>query len=245
MESINYDQHFMVDEDLIKRIAKQSSARDVIEIGPGKGALTEELLKARKKVTAYEIDPEKVKFLENKFSKEISNGKLKIINANILDEKIVGKVIYSNLPYSISEPLFYKLIKSDVDHIYLVTGEKFYKLLIGAEKIGFFRKNFFKIDFYESISKTAFSPQPRVNSTFFALHRKQNDDFYNVFLGQYDKKLKNAIIESFCRFYEISKKEAKVKLLELGIKEEILLKRIYHLSNLQFMAVIEVINEKL
>ena len=101
------------------------------------------------------------------------------------------------------------------------------------------------MDFHEAISPTAFDPQPRVNSSFFSLHRKQNDDFYGTFLGQYDKKLKNALIEAFCRFYEISKKEAKAKVAELGIKDTILLKRVYHLSNLQFQAVIEVINDKL
>lgn len=244
MDLIKYDQHFMVDLELLDKIASKCKAKEVVEVGPGNGVLTERLLK-HSKVTAIEIDQECVKNLKEKFSSEIKSGKLEIIEGNVLELKLKGKILFSNLPYAISEPFFYKLIKSDFEHIFLVTGENFYKLLIGAEKIGFFRKNLFKIDFHETVSKTAFEPQPRVNSSFFSLHRKQNDDFYSIFLMQFDKKLKNALIESFVEFYDITKKEAKERVRIIGLKETVLDKRVYHLSNAQFMAVVNEINSKL
>jgi 16S rRNA (adenine1518-N6/adenine1519-N6)-dimethyltransferase len=56
----------------------------ILEIGPGKGALTKKLLEKSNYVIAVEKDSELFVFLQEKFSKEISSGQLKLINEDIL-----------------------------------------------------------------------------------------------------------------------------------------------------------------
>ena len=62
----------------------------VLEIGPGTGILTEQLLKNAKKVIAVELDKRMVEFLKDKFGEEISSGKLELINADILKPDLLS-----------------------------------------------------------------------------------------------------------------------------------------------------------
>jgi len=57
----------------------------VLEVGPGKGILTEKLLRKARKVIAVEKDDRLIAFLQDKFATEITNGKLEIIHDDILD----------------------------------------------------------------------------------------------------------------------------------------------------------------
>ena len=76
-------QHFLVNQGIIEKILLkiqffnvQLKNKEVIEIGPGGGALTNALLKAGLKVVAVEFDERWVKFLSEKYSHEIENGQL-------------------------------------------------------------------------------------------------------------------------------------------------------------------------
>src|SRR6266849_3544497 len=78
----------------------------ILEIGPGKGALTEKLLEKSGKVVAIEKDRELIGLLKNKFEKEIEDKKLEIIEADILEFdpstlKTDYKII-ANIPYYIT-----------------------------------------------------------------------------------------------------------------------------------------------
>ena len=109
-------QNFLIDKNIIKKISNLISLfkKDVIEIGPGKGALTDEIIKKKpKSLIIIEKDERLVKFLEEKYS---AHKKIKIINEDILKfdlEKIVKKntVILGNLPYNISSQILVKIIK--------------------------------------------------------------------------------------------------------------------------------------
>ena len=101
----------MTDRDLICKIVDYLEIKeneDIVEIGGGKGALTEELIKKTGKITVIEIDIKLYQYLKDKFPD------FDIINDNILHfyrleyDKIVG-----NLPYSIIEGLMRILINSD------------------------------------------------------------------------------------------------------------------------------------
>jgi len=56
----------------------------VLEVGPGEGMLTKELVKKAKKVIAVEKDEHLAEFLKEKFAKEINDGKLEIVSEDIL-----------------------------------------------------------------------------------------------------------------------------------------------------------------
>ena len=126
-------QHFLKSRDALRKIiqAGQVSSNDVIlEIGPGKGVLTEELLKkvspaqnGRGKIIAVEKDRELFEFLRKKFEKEITEKKLILIEGDILDIKTPslfehsplagGEETYkiiSNIPYNITGAILKKFL---------------------------------------------------------------------------------------------------------------------------------------
>src|SRR3989344_3231148 len=111
-------QHFLKSRDALRKIiqAGEISRDDVIlEIGPGKGILTTELLKYAGKVVAVEKDRELFEFLQGKFKTEVKNGLLVLINDDILNSKIenlklkIYKLI-SNIPYNITGAILKKFL---------------------------------------------------------------------------------------------------------------------------------------
>ncbi len=93
-------QNFLKSEIALKKIieAGEVTKDDVIlEIGPGKGALTEKLLQTGAIVIAVEKDRELFELLKIKFEKEISSGQLKLINADILEFSVEQNILERTL----------------------------------------------------------------------------------------------------------------------------------------------------
>ncbi len=83
----------------------------ILEIGPGKGALTEKLLAVAGKVLAVEKDRNLFIFLQEKFAKEISSGKLILTEDDILNFSIKGDYkIIANIPYNITGAILKKFL---------------------------------------------------------------------------------------------------------------------------------------
>ena len=109
-------QNFLKDKNIIKKIVNllKIKGKHVIEIGPGDGALTNEILNERPK--SFKII-EKDFYLTNKLrEKYYKNKNLKVFNDDILKfnlDKIIKKntIIFGNLPYNISSQIFIKIIK--------------------------------------------------------------------------------------------------------------------------------------
>ncbi len=92
----------------------------VLEVGPGKGALTVKLLETGAYVIAVEKDDRAIPFLHEKFANEVKNGQLEIIHGDILEfnEKIHPKlqktyVLIANIPYYITGEFMRKFMESD------------------------------------------------------------------------------------------------------------------------------------
>jgi len=88
-------QNFLTNTGIVSSIVDSASLipnETILEIGPGKGILTEELLKRGAKVVAVEKDSDLVPFLQEKFAKEIAEKKLILVNRDILDIVIPAKV---------------------------------------------------------------------------------------------------------------------------------------------------------
>ena len=109
-------QNFLIDKNIIKKIISIVDIRNknIIEIGPGKGALTDEILKKKpKSLKIIEKDNQLYEFLKKKYFK---NKIIKIFNKDILKfnlEKATEKksIIFGNLPYNISSQILVKIIK--------------------------------------------------------------------------------------------------------------------------------------
>jgi len=209
-------QNFIVDSLLTKKIISISELNDndiILEIGPGLGALTERLVKIVKKVYAVEIDRKLTSFLIDKFS---SFDNIEVINGDILKIDIpkVNKVI-SNLPFTITGPIFEKVFFIDKPPHGILTIEKSI-----ADRI-FFRneyKNFSRITVSTNsfmnpirkykISRNSFYPQPKIALSLIDIASKndindfllndKNREFYLRFLGGImpykNKDLVNALL---------------------------------------------------
>ena len=80
-------QNFLKSEPALKKIIEAGEIKNtdtILEIGPGKGALTKQLLASSCKLIAVEKDKELYELLKNKFQEETSSGQLNLINDDIL-----------------------------------------------------------------------------------------------------------------------------------------------------------------
>ena len=109
-------QNFLIDKNIIKKIVSlvKIKNKNIIEIGPGKGALTDEILKQfPKSLFLIEKDEKLSKELVFKYSQ---HKQVKVISGDVLKldlERITLKnsIIFGNLPYNISSQILVKLIK--------------------------------------------------------------------------------------------------------------------------------------
>jgi len=109
-------QNFLIDKNIINKIINLVSIRnkDIIEIGPGREALTEEILKKKPKSLSL---IEKDFFLAENLKKKYSDfNNIKVYNLDVLKfdiEKITSKnsIIFGNLPYNISSQILVKCLK--------------------------------------------------------------------------------------------------------------------------------------
>ena len=117
-------QNFLVDRNIIKKIVdlgKLNSKDYILEVGPGTGNLTNEIL-SRKPKKIYVI--EKDSYLSNNLFKKFEK-KIEIYNSDILtfDESKLSKnkfIIFGNLPYNVSTQILIKWILSEKSFINLV-----------------------------------------------------------------------------------------------------------------------------
>ena len=116
-------QNFLNDRNILQKIVKEAgvdSTTGVIEVGPGLGSLTEFLLLDSQKLLAYEIDPELIPILKNRF-KDAHNFELiqqDILTANIdcdIEQYLPGIeniTVVANLPYYITTPILMRFLET-------------------------------------------------------------------------------------------------------------------------------------
>src|SRR5262245_31299105 len=108
-----FGQNFLVDARAVRRIVDALAPRPdetVVEIGPGRGALTEELLARVPRLTAIELDRDLAALLSARFGPE----RLVLLSRDVLDvglaELSPPLAVVGNLPYNVSKPVAMKLV---------------------------------------------------------------------------------------------------------------------------------------
>jgi len=107
-------QNFLIDPNIVRKIvavAELCPGDSVLEIGPGRGVLTEALSRAAGRVTAVEVDPKLHAYLKTRQA-EFPNVALDCADALTypLDSLPEGTIVVANLPYYISTPLLFRLL---------------------------------------------------------------------------------------------------------------------------------------
>ncbi len=195
----------------------------VLEIGPGEGALTDELLKRAKKVVAIEKDSRLIAPLQKKYVREIKNGKFLLMEGDILKEqpeKIVGTrsyVVAANIPYYITGAIIRHLFSANIEpkRIVLLLQKEVAERIVARDGKGSILSTSVKVygtpRIIRKVPAGAFHPRPNVDSAVIAI-----EDIRNPFLKKSDEN----------KFFEILKRgfAHKRKLLRrnLGVSEEIL-----------------------
>jgi 16S rRNA (adenine1518-N6/adenine1519-N6)-dimethyltransferase len=208
MKRYKKDQHFLVDEQVIDRIieyGKLNSSDTVIEIGAGYGNLTGKLAGKAGKVVAIEVDAELA--APGKWD----NVEVIIGDALKIEFPPFNKVI-SNLPYSISSPVTFKLLESKFELGILMYQYEFAKRMVALPDNKDYGRLSIAVQYYadvqilEVVPKSAFSSPPDVNSAIIKLVPRPapydvvDEGFFMKFIktafSQRRKKLRNAIINN-------------------------------------------------
>ncbi len=211
-----FGQNFLTEKATILRIIESlaiSSQDSVIEIGPGKGALTEKLVESRCNLSLIEIDRDLVGSLKKKYQG------ISIVNEDVLKvdfSALFGgepKRIIGNLPYNISTPLLFKLSsinESIIDMHVMLQKEVAERIVSGSSRKEYGRLSvsmqlLWEVTNLFDVAPTAFSPQPKVNSSFICLKPKKKINFDRELMNQLltsafsarRKTLKNALRNYF------------------------------------------------
>lgn len=169
-------QHFLTDPRILGRIAdvlEITKDDTVVEIGPGRGALTEQLLTRAKRVVAIEIDRDLAKLLREKYA---GDDRVTIVESDVLDvnlgEAAGGPyLVAGNVPYNITTPiLFHALEHPRAERaVYLVQREVAERVIAepASENYGALSVNLQALGSAElsfRVSAGAFTPPPKVES---------------------------------------------------------------------------------
>ena len=173
----------------IVQAANLNSEDTVLEIGPGKGVLTGELLKIAKKVIAVEKDDMLFEYLLEKFAHEIENEKLVLIHGDILEENTDLPKDYklvANIPYNITGEIikmFLTAKKQPSLIVLLVQYEVAERIIVkdGKESIlSISVKVYGEPKLVKKVMKENFSPQPRVDSAILLIENISKDFFKGI-----------------------------------------------------------------
>lgn len=196
-------QNFLIDGNILRKIVAtaQLSAGDlVVEIGPGPGSLTEELLNAGANVLAIEKDPAFAQALQRL---NPQGGRLEVFCEDVMDfpmESVVrsklrpgqkAKVI-ANLPYHLTTPIIASLIKKRecFSTLVLMVQEEVARRFIARPKTGEYSSFTVFLNFYSrpsyafTVSRQCFYPSPKVDSAIVVLALQppppivHEDDFF-------------------------------------------------------------------
>jgi 16S rRNA (adenine1518-N6/adenine1519-N6)-dimethyltransferase len=204
----------------------------ILEVGPGKGILTEKLLTIAKKVIAVEKDDRLIELLQEKFAVEIAENRLEIIHADILDLDLtptspaseshpaltkVGKERYkiiANIPYYITGQFLRKFLADgpQPERIVVMVQKEIADRIVAREGkeslLSLSVKVFGEPKKVMKVDKENFSPAPKVDSAILTIIDINKDKFNN------NKELEN-------KFFTLIKAgfSSKRKILSSNLKE--------------------------
>ena len=207
-------QHFLKDESIIKQIVdalKEDSFTNLLEVGPGGGALTKYLIQIPNiNFKAVELDDTKTAYLQKKYPVL----KDKIIAQSFLDIDAPFDepfVVIGNFPYNISTQILFKVLdwrnqvpvvigmfqKEVAQRAASKEGSKVYGVL------SVLIQAFYQVDYLFDVSNECFTPPPKVQSGVIRLRRRKTDLNYTseksfrllvkTAFGQRRKTLRNAV----------------------------------------------------
>lgn len=189
-------QNFLTSEAAVYKIVQAAEIKKdemVLEVGPGKGVLTQALLDTGAHVIAIEKDRELVPELKEKFASEIDRKKLNIIEADILESKpeTLGLVkgeykIVANIPYYITGQFLRDFLSTDTQPslMVLLLQKEVVERIIAADKkesiLSVSVKVYGTPKKVTVVNRGSFFPAPNVDSAVIAIQNISKDFFADI-----------------------------------------------------------------
>lgn len=184
-------QNFLTELNILRKIVETAGIdkqTNVIEVGPGIGALTEQLAKAANQVLAFEIDDRLIPVLEDTLSpySNITVVKQDVLKANLeetANEVFQGKLpikVVANLPYYITTPIMMHFLDSslEVEEMIVMMQKEVAERISAKPGTKAYGSLSIAVQYYMEASvafivpKTVFVPQPNVDSAIIHLKRR-------------------------------------------------------------------------
>ena len=188
-------QHFLIATNTIKKTVHSANVTKediVLEIGPGDGALTRELLLYAKKVIAVEKDEILVEKLKEIFKEEISEGALELIHGDILESNLgalglenLNYKVVANIPYYITGILIRTLLTNAIQpRTVVLIVQKEIACRIARDKkeslLSLSVKAYGTPRYISTIKPGAFKPPPKIDSAILLIEHISRDFFDTV-----------------------------------------------------------------
>jgi 23S rRNA (adenine-N6)-dimethyltransferase len=220
----------------------------VVEIGPGKGIITEQLANRCNRVIGIEYDHSLIAGLKNKFE---NFDNIEIVEGDFLkwDLPNYPYKVFSNIPFNMTADIVTKLLgsKNSPESTYLIMQDKAAERFIGEpvsnnSQTSISLKPFYDMDIVQRINREQFTPIPKVNTVLTEFIKKEcpeisnsNYQEYRDFVTYGFNQWKPTIVEAFKNIFSYKQTKiikenlnlANLKPTELTIKQWIELFKIY------------------
>lgn len=226
-------QNFLHAPQVVSAMVHASTLKEgdtVLEVGPGKGALTKALLETGANVIAIEKDDRAIPFLQDKFKTNIEKGMLRLIHGDVLEInpleyglKPHEYTITANIPYYISGEFLRKFLESDTQPIKIVVmlQKELAKRIVDIKGsiLSISVKAYGNTKYITSVPRKFFRPMPNVDSAVLLIENISKN-FFNE--SKIDEKTFFEIIKAGFAH----KRKVLVKNLE-GVIDSICIKNIW------------------
>jgi 16S rRNA (adenine1518-N6/adenine1519-N6)-dimethyltransferase len=232
-------QHFLTRTSVLERIAEaavSSPEYPVVEIGPGRGALTAFLLRLAPRVIAVEVDQVLVHYLQEKFR---GDGNLTVVCGDVLKTDLAqwGPVsVAGNLPYYITSPIVDRVLRLGKllhNAVFLVQKEVAERMAAapGSRDYGYLSVScqvLAQVRYLLTVPPGAFRPPPKVDSAVVRLTPRQepligDTDSFLMFASlcfrQKRKTLRNNLAPVYGREIVEAQPEASLRAEQLSVAE--------------------------
>ena len=243
-------QHFLIDEQISERISEaisQSKKINLLEIGPGTGALTKFLFHENIDLTSYELDTESITYLKNAYPT------LKVHNEDVLktDWTKIFKGNYSvtgNFPYNISSQILFKIYENRtiIDEMVGMFQKEVAERVCsgpGTKKYGILSvliQAFYNVEYLFTVNEEVFNPPPKVKSGIIKITRN------NIIELDCDEKLFFRVVKAiFNQRRKMARNSLKSLLGDKKIDHVLLTKRPEELSIENFIEITKMIESKI
>lgn len=225
-----FGQNYLKDQNILNKIADVISPQqndNIVEIGPGTGALTEKLVKSQCRLTSVEIDNRVIDDLKNEFPDVniIENDFLKTDLQPLLRNSEDKLRIVGNIPYNLTSPILFKMIANNsiiLDSVLMVQLEVAKRMTAkpGIKDYGILAvllSYFAQVKLVFRVSPNVFYPKPKVESAVVQIRFNElnkTKEFQNTFIavvkasfGNRRKILRNSLSNSIFAGINFSESE--------------------------------------